>query len=305
MSLTGAVFAFRCGIRYFQLAFFIARELERNGGIHFPALVAGERVFQLRQPGLFVIIAPEEEPGVGRVIIGGVKGAEFLITQVQHLGRIAAGIEAVQHVRKDGVLGLFHEDGIGRGIDALHFIEDHAFVAPAALFIHVDMPAFLTQDIFVDTGVEHRVNVDVHQIMEIPQVGAGYGITGLVRKGEGVEEGLERAFEQFDKGFLDRIFRRTAEHGVLQDMGHTGGIFGRRAETDAEALVFIPVKHGEQFRPGDVVFPEAGDAADFGKRLFALKGKAVFAHEVSFSGTRVQSGKDSFFPQGPGVFCHE
>ena len=267
--------AFRRRIGNFQLAFLAARNLEGNGGIRLTAFIAGKGAFQPCQPGVFIVVSPEEEAGVGRMIIGAVKGAELFITQVQHLGRVAAGVEAVQHVREDGMLGFFHQHGIRGGIDSFHFIEDHTLVAPAAFLIHVDMPPFLTQHVLVDAGMEHGVDIDVHKIIEIPQIGAGYGVTGLVRKGQCVEKSLERTFKQLHEGFLHRIFFRAAENGVFQNVRHAGGIFGRSAETDAEGLVFVVIENGKQLRAGDVMLPEADDPADLLKSLFPQEGETV------------------------------
>ena len=87
--------------------------------------------------------------------------------------------------------------------------------------------------------MEDGVHIDVDEIVEVLQVGAGHGIAGLVREGESIEKGLQRALEEVHKGFLDRVFARAAENGVLDDMRHAGGILGRRAEGCTEAFVFV------------------------------------------------------------------
>ena len=48
------------------------------------------------------------------------------------------------------------------------------------------MPALLFEDVFADARMEHGVDVDIHQVVKIAQIAAGYGIAGLVRKGEGI-----------------------------------------------------------------------------------------------------------------------
>ena len=53
------------------------------------------------------------------------------------------------------------------------------------------MPAFLHKCLFAEDGVEHRVNVDVDEIVKIFFVLAGNGVAGLVGEGEGIDEGCE------------------------------------------------------------------------------------------------------------------
>ena len=126
--------------------------------------------------------------------------------------------------------------------------------------------------------MEDGVHIDVDEIVEVLQVGAGHGIAGLVREGESIEKGLQRALEEVHKGFLDRVFARAAENGVLDDMRHAGGILGRRAEGCTEAFVFVIIDDGENLRARDVVFPETGRAADFRHIFFFNEGKTCMIH---------------------------
>ena len=102
---------------------------------------------------------------------------------------------------------MLRQHGIRRGVHALHFVEDHAFVAERARrAVGFDVPAFLLEAVLVDAGEEHGVEVDVDEVVEILKVGAGDRVAGLVREGEGVEEGLERPLEQFDEGSFTGYF---------------------------------------------------------------------------------------------------
>ena len=192
---------------------------------------------------------------------------------------VAAGVEAVGHVREQGLLRVLRQHGIRRGVHALHFVEDHAFVAERARrAVGFDVPAFLLEAVLVDAGEEHGVEVDVDEVVEILKVGAGDRVAGLVREGEGVEEGLERPLEQFDEGFFHRVFFRAAEDGVFKDMGYAGGVFRGGAERRAEALVLVVVDYGEQFRSGGVVPPQFDGAGNFGKPFLAHEAKAAGIH---------------------------
>lgn len=209
------------GVGHFHLPGRVAAGLQGHGGVHRAGGIALQGLGHDLQTLFFRVIAPEEETRVGGMVVAAVEIAEGLVGQVRDDFRVAAGVQAVEHVREDGLLALFGQHGIGRGVGALHLIVDHALVGPGApgvLGLHV--PAFLTEDVLADAGMEDGVDVDVDEVVEVLQVGAGHGIAGLVREGEGVEEGLERALEQLHEGFLDRIFVRAAEHGMFQDVGH-------------------------------------------------------------------------------------
>ena len=103
------------------------------------------------------------------------------------------------------------------------------------------MPAFLAEDIplFIDVRIEHRVQIDVHQVLEIRVVAARHRVNSLVRISHSIEEGVERTLHKFDKRILDRKIPGAAQHRVLDDMCNAGGILRRRAESDIEYLVVI------------------------------------------------------------------
>ena len=105
------------------------------------------------------------------------------------------------------------------------------------------MPAFLHEDLFVLDHVrkEDGVEIDVHEVLEISNVTAGYGIHGLVRKGHGVEEGVERALHQFDKGFLEGELSRAAERRMFADMGYASAVRRRRPEGNGKDLIVVVI----------------------------------------------------------------
>ena len=268
-------------IRHLHLAFQSAAFLQGHVGFHFAAFKRFQYGVDLLQAGFFGVVAPEKEPGVGRMIVGAVEAPEFLVAEVRNHRRIAAGIQGIERIGEHGVLRFLQQHGVGRGVHAFHFVEHHALVVPGSavlLRVHVDVPAFLAQHILVDARKEHGVKVDVDEIVEILQVGAGHRIAGLVRKGKCVEEGLEGAFQQFHKRFLDRIAARTTQHGVFQNMGHSGGIARRRAEADAEGFIFVRIEHRQKFGARPIVFPQADHAPHFGQRFFLNQSKTVCVH---------------------------
>ena len=265
----------------------LAARLQRHGGIHRPGGIALQHFGHTAQAFLLRVVPPEEETRVGGMIIAAVEIPESLVGQVRDHFGIAAGIQAVERIREDGLLALFRQHGIRRGIGPLHLIIDDPLVRPLAVGrLGLDVPALLPEDVLADAGMEDRIHIDVHQVVEILKVGAGHGIAGLVREGESIEEGLERALEQLHERLLDRVFVRTAEHGMLQDMGDPRGVRRGRAETHAEAFVFVVVADGKQLRTGHSVPPEACRPVDFLHGAFGKELKAVCLHVSSCGAVR-------------------
>ena len=121
-----------------------------------------------------------------------------------------------------------HAHGVGQR--ALHFVEHHAVIAQRALAqacgaavafalgalrqVQLVVPALLLKNggLGVDGRVEHRVQVHVHQVVQILLVGGGNGVDGFVGVGHGVEERLHGALNQVDKRLLDGKLGRPAQH---------------------------------------------------------------------------------------------
>src|ERR1700730_12087895 len=108
------------------------------------------------------------------------------------------------------------------------------------------MPALLLEYLRCQSRKEHRIQIDIDQVVEILDILARDRVAGLVRKRHGVEKRIERALHQLDERLLDRIFARAAQHGVLENMGDAGGIGRRSCEADAEYLVFVATQQREQ-----------------------------------------------------------
>ena len=250
--------------------------LERHAGLgHVDGLVLREDSVQNLQALFRLVVAVEEGVGVGRVVVVAVEGHELVEGQVRDDRRIAARVQAVGGLREQGLLGVFVEQGVGRGIRALHLVEDHTFVGHVAVRgFELVVPALLLEGVLGQARVEDRVQVDVHEVVEVLHVGRGHGIAGLVRKGQGVQEGLERSLEQFHERLAHRVLVRAAEHRVLQDVGHARGILGRRAERDAEDLVLVVVDHGQDARARLVVAVDDGRAGQLRDFHFPYLGEA-------------------------------
>ncbi len=225
------------------------RRLQSDRAIDRNWLEFGEAGAHSAQPLLGVVVAIEEDERVRRVIIGLVETLELLVGQVGDDGRVAAGVDAIGDVGESGLLAIAAEQVIGRRISALHLIEDDALEGQRRVDrFHLVMPPLLGQLLRRQQRVEDGVDVDVEQVVEVLQVGAGCRVDCLVGEGHGVDKRRQRAFHQFEERVLERVFLRTGQHHVLQNVGQAGGVGGRRAEVDAEHLVLVVVLQREELR---------------------------------------------------------
>ena len=119
--------------------------------------------------------------------------------------------------------------------DVLHVVEC-GFVRCRRSALELVVPAFLLKDRFllVDPRMEHRIEVHVHEVVQVLLVGRGNWVQRLVGKGHGVQERLHRAFQQVDERFLDRVLARTAEHRMLEDVKDARIVLRWSAKSDGE-----------------------------------------------------------------------
>ena len=180
------------------------------------------------------------------------------------MGRVAAGVVGLVALGLEGPAEVLVDDAVGGAVDAFHFVEDHALVLEFAVGLEeFVVPALLLEHAGIEPGVEDGVEVDIDEVVEVPEVLAGHRVQRLVAVGHRVEEGVERALHQFLKGVLDRVAPRAAEHGVLEDVGHAGGIAGGGAEGDGEDLVGVVVADREEFGSGVAVAVQAHVGVEF------------------------------------------
>ena len=96
------------------------------------------------------------------------------------------------------------------------------------------MPALLLEGLLVSDagGVQHSIQVHIHKVVEVLGVGGGHGVAGAVRVGERVQEGVQAAFHQLDKGLLDGVFPGE------------GGGGGRKVGKGGERCISILLERG-------------------------------------------------------------
>ena len=233
------------GIHLLRFLHCCERSLKRNRRLYRQS-VKGRQITVVQEVQLFrhVHISVQEDEAVGRMIIGPVKIQEAFVCKIRdHVG-VSAGLAAVGGIRKQGIHDLPFQNVIRGREGSLHLIVNHSADRQRAFRIFkVIVPAFLAENLFffVNIRIEHGIQIHMHQILEVLVIAAGYRITGLVRVGHGVQEGIQRPLYQFDKRIFQGEIPRSAQDAVLRDMGHAGGILRRCPESDVEHLVFVVI----------------------------------------------------------------
>ena len=66
------------------------------------------------------------------------------------------------------------------------------------------VPAFLTKNLFslINIRIEDRIQINMHQILEILIITACYRIAGFIRISHGIQECVQRTLYQFHKRIL-------------------------------------------------------------------------------------------------------
>ncbi len=265
-----------------------------NGGVHAAARSARLRqiaLVQKRQRAVHIQVAVERYIRVGRIVVARVRVQELLVGERGNRARVATALVRIGGVGIErGVDGIVqHAHGVGQR--TLHLVEHHAVIAQRALAqargaalalgalrqVQLVVPALLLKNgwLGIDGRVEHRVQVHVHQVVQILLVGGGNGVDGLVGVGHGVEERLHGAFNQVHERLLDGEFGRSAQYRVLKNMKHAGGIGRRRLKANGKGLVFVVACQVQQASARGSVAQHVGVRVELGHGLAALDGKTV------------------------------
>ena len=176
------------------------------------------------------------------MIIAPVEIQIVLVGEIRNIDRVAAGFHSVRCVRIKRRVNASREHVVRRGQRAFHLVVDNAVHCDRAVrVVRLIMPALLAENVLflVDIGIEHRVQIHVHQVPEVGVVAAGHGIHGLVRIGHRVQKCIERTLDKLNEGILDRKIPRPAQHRVLDDMCDARRILRRRAESDIKHFIVI------------------------------------------------------------------
>ncbi len=241
-----------------------------------------ELLVEVRERPLDIEVSVERDVAVGQVVVARVRVQELLVAELGDPARVAAAFLRVGGVRKELRAHAVVEHAHGVGERALHLVEDHAVVAQARglarlVPVELEMPPLLLEDglLGVDGGVQHRVHVHVHEVVEVLLVGGGHRVDRLVGVGHGVQERLHGALDEVHERLLDGVALRPAEHRVLEDMEDAGGVGGRRLKGDGKGLVLVAAGKIEQAGARGRVPEHIGAGVELVHLLAALDGKAM------------------------------
>ena len=148
------------------------------------------------------------------------------------------------------------------GESPFHLIIHHAVIRQLpVLFLQLIVPPLLHKDLGfpVNVWVQHRVQIDMHQVLEILVIGAGHRVHRLVRIRHGIEERVHGTFHQLHKGVFYRKLLGPTQNTVLQNVRHPGGIRRRRPKSDGKHLVLVIIGQQKHSGPGFLMFQKIGD----------------------------------------------
>ncbi len=259
------------------------RRLGLHRRIHMAAVEVGQVFFINVSQGLLdVHVAIEIDVAVGRMVETAMEFGEFTEREHGNHFRIAAGLYAIGGIREKFLCRPVFENGFRCRESAFHFIVYHAIVGQRCVLVfQLIVPAFLHENLRILQAVriENSVQIHVHQIVEIHRIAAGDGVHGLVRPGDGIQECIQRALRQFHERFLQRIFPRTAQSGMLHDVGRALGIIRGGAETNIKHLIVIVAVQVKQTSAALHVLHQIGIGIDFFDIGHAIDTETV--HHVS------------------------
>ena len=191
---------------------------------------------------------------VGRMIIFRMKIKILLVGEIRYIPRVSSRLDAVLRVREKGIEGHALEIIICRAERALHFIvNDTVIVKRLILPLKLIVPALLTEDLLlpIDVRIEHRIQIDMHEISEIRIVRARYRVHCLVRIGHRVQECVEGTLDELNEGILHGELTGSAQDRVLHDVGDARRIIGRCPECNVEHFVVVFCR--DQHDPGSAL----------------------------------------------------
>ena len=128
------------------------------------------------------------------MIIGAVEIQELLIRKLRNILRITAGFHAIGIIREKIIHDLSVQHLVRGRKCPLHLIIYNTIIGKRTfLLLQMVIPALLAENLLllVNVRVKNRIQINVHQILEILVITAGYRITGLIRVGHGIQEGIQ------------------------------------------------------------------------------------------------------------------
>ena len=134
-------------------------------------------------------ISVKENIAVCRMIILSVEIQEGLIGKLRDHIRISAGFKTIGCIRKKGIQDFSFQNTLRRRKSTLHFVINYTVDLNLALLIlQFIMPALLAKDFFftINIRIKDSIQINMHQILEILVIAAGYRIDCFIRISHGI-----------------------------------------------------------------------------------------------------------------------
>ena len=228
---------------------------------------------------------------------------ELLLRELRNGRRVAARLIVVRRIGVERLHELARKQVIGVRERTFHFIINHAAIGQRCLrILQLVVPALLHEDLGVlaHGRIEHCIEIDVHEILEVLGIAAGHGVHRLVRVGHRIQERIQRALHELDERLLQRVLARAAERRMLHDMRHARIVRRRRAERDVEHLVIIVGLYEEQARTALLVLEKVRLGIDFPDRRLPQQAEAVYhfiyLHNFGISSSNYHCSHYSIIP---------
>ena len=129
-------------------------------------------------------ISVEINVTVGGMIISSVEIQEILVSKIRNRLRRTTGLTTISDIGEQGIQNFSLQHIISRRKSSLHLIINHTVYGKfLGLIVQFIMPALLAENglVAVNIGIQHRIQIHVHQILEVLIIAAGYRIQSLVR----------------------------------------------------------------------------------------------------------------------------
>ena len=132
---------------------------------------------------------------------------ELLVGQIGNMLRVTAGFCTVAVIREQQTIHCVFQNRISGSVCTLHFVENNTLVDRLLAFPQFIPPAFLAEDLrlVINRRMQDCIHIHIQQIVEVLVVAAAEGIYRLIRVGHGIQESINRGFQQLHKGLLYRI----------------------------------------------------------------------------------------------------
>ena len=188
-------------------------------------------------------IAVGGKDGVARVVVVAIELLQILVAQVYDVVGLATAVVVISRGREQMTRQVLPQLGRGRAHGALHFVVDHATVDQLGLRVvrrrELQAVALLGKIQWVQPCEKHRIEIHRQQVVEVLAVHAGKRVSRPVAAGERIHEGVQRPANHHEKRIANRVLLTAAQHRVLQNMSHAGGVHREGAQGHEKHVLIV------------------------------------------------------------------